>query len=135
MKTQLYQNNNLLIEQDTAFDGLLITWSGFTNDEEFRHCIDHAMSYLISHKSQRLIHDMSAFQGISLVAQEYASMRSKEITQQIGQIKRALIVPKDVFAKFSMNNVNQQTVKEDGQVRRSFANYTDACTWLNEPEV
>lgn len=130
MKNLLFENKNVVIEEDTSFQGLLITWRGFTNQADFEICIDAAYKHIIEYGSPRVMHDMVASQGISPQAQEYANNKSKDITRTIGQLKRALIMPKDVFAKFSLNNINQKTVVEDGQIRRVFSNYEDARDWL-----
>ena len=134
MKNLLYEHKNLKIEEDTSFQGLLLTWNGFTNDEEFKVCIDKSLEYIGEYAATRLIHDMTNSQGISPKSQEYASTQSKKITEKLGQIKRALIMPKDVFAKFSVNNVNQRTIVEDGQIRRNFQSYEEARDWLLSEE-
>lgn len=71
-------------------------------------------------------------QGIAPADQEYVIQRSLEFSKEYGDIKRALIVPKDVFAKFAMKNVNQKIIEADNQLRQTFDNMEEAIEWLKE---
>jgi hypothetical protein len=131
----LFQNENLRIEEDTDVPCLVITWSGYTNDKQFMTCVDKIVEITIDKRPQKTLSDMSRHKGISPTAQNYATEKSKEITRIVGEIKRALVLPKDIFGQFSVKNVNNRAVNEDHQIRRSFDNFEEAKQWLMEDEL
>lgn len=131
----LYETKQLKIESNEDFGGLLITWRGFSRSDEFREGIEKTYEIILERNIHKTLTDISEHQGITPADQEYVIQRSLEFSQTYGELKRAIIIPKDVFAKFAMKNVNQKIIEADNQLRKTFDNIEDAIAWLKETSI
>ncbi|TAE14435.1 MAG: hypothetical protein EAZ95_09920 [Bacteroidetes bacterium] len=107
-----------------------ITWKGFTPSHDFRAGIDKVFELMAEHSIKKTLTDLVEHRVIGAEDQEYAAKRSVEFSNQYWQVKRALITPKDVFARFSVKQVNQKVAQEESQDRQLFLNQEDALAWL-----
>lgn len=120
---------NVSLDQNNGI--LHVKWTGFTSSQEFRQGIDQVFSLMAEHKIQKTLTDVSEHKVISTEDQDYATRRSVEFTRNYWSVKRALITPKDVFARFGLKQVNNKVAKEDQQERQVFDNEDSALEWLN----
>ncbi len=125
----LYQTNYLSIEYDDSVPYLYITWKGYTSSEEFRAGLDRIFQTMLDKKISKTLTDIREHKVIGIEDQEYASKRSIEFDKNNWKVARALIIPKDVFARFAIKNVNNATIQE-GQERKMFSEVDDAKEWL-----
>jgi hypothetical protein len=61
--------------------------------------------------------------------QEYAVQISTRFSKEKWAVIRAIITPKDVFARFGIKQVSQAVKGQTEQNRRFFNNLEDAKTW------
>ena len=127
----LFEKPYLTIFLDQELEALVVTWKGFTPTHEFRAGIDKVFELMIQHKIKKSLTDLVEHRVISAEDQEYAAKRSVEFTHQYWNVKRALITPKDVFARFGIKQVNQKVAQEEQQDRQLFLTHEDARAWLN----
>ncbi len=132
METILYETNYLKIIHNSEHNFLFISWIGFTSSQEFRDGIDHIFTLMIENQVRKTITDITEHKVISTEDQEYAARLSVDFSRKYWDAKRALIPPKDVFARFSIKQVNAQVAKQQAQERRFFENYEDAFEWIIE---
>ncbi len=132
MDELLHETPYLSISYNADIPTLIVKWVGFTSSQQFRDGIDKVFEFMAEKKITSTITDISEHKVISTEDQEYAATRSVEYTQQFGNVKRALITPQDVFARFSIKQVNAQVSKQDNQDRRFFGSIEDAKEWLLE---
>lgn len=132
MNTTVYETKYLKIIHNTEFNFLYINWIGFTSSQEFRDGIDHIFTLMIEHEIKKTITDITEHKVISTDDQEYAATLSVDFSRKYWQVKRALIPPKDIFARFSIKQVNAQVAKQEAQERRFFADYDEALEWIKE---
>jgi hypothetical protein len=126
----LFEKPYLHIVLDKTNEIMLITWKGFTPSHDFRTGIDKVFELMAEHSIKKTLTDLVEHRVIGAEDQEYAAKRSVEFTHQFWQVKRALITPKDVFARFSIKQVNQKVAQEETQDRQLFLNEEDALAWL-----
>jgi hypothetical protein len=126
----LFEKPYLTIALDADIQGLVITWKGFTPSQDFRAGIDKIFELMAEHHIKKTLTDLVEHRVIGAEDQEYAAKRSVEFTNQFWQVKRALITPKDVFARFGVKQVNQKVAQEEQQDRQLFLTHEDAREWL-----
>ncbi len=63
---------------------------------------------------------------IGLEDQEYAIQASTKFSKEFWEVSRAIITPKDVFARFGIKQVSQSVIKQIGQQRKFFNNLEEA---------
>jgi hypothetical protein len=126
----LFEKPYLTVVLDTDIEGLVITWKGFTPSQDFRAGIDKIFELMAEHSIKKTLTDLVEHRVIGAEDQEYAAKRSVEFTHQYWQVKRALITPKDVFARFGVKQVNQKVAQEEQQDRQLFLTHEDAREWL-----
>ncbi|TAE74352.1 MAG: hypothetical protein EAZ85_04780 [Bacteroidetes bacterium] len=132
METTLYETNYLKIIHNSEHNFLFISWIGFTSSQEFRDGINHIFDLMNQHQIKKTITDITEHKVISTEDQEYAAKLSIDFSRNFWDVKRALIPPKDVFARFSIKQVNAQVAKQEAQERRFFINYEEAFEWIIE---
>lgn len=128
----LFEKPYLTIVLDEELQAIIVTWKGFTPSQDFRAGIDKIFELMAAHKIKKSITDLVEHRVIGAEDQEYAAKRSVEFTRQYWQVKRALITPKDVFARFGIKQVNQQVAKEEQQERQFFLTMEDAREWIKQ---
>lgn len=127
----LHQDKHLNIEYIPSQHALIMIWEGYTNDDIYREAIDRIIDFMEKYDITKTLHDVSKHKGISPEAQEYATKRSLEFSQKNWNVKRALVLSKDIFAKFSTENfVKTVTEKGENQHREFFESLEDAKKWL-----
>ena len=128
----LFEKPYLTIVLDEELQAIIVTWKGFTPSQDFRAGIDKIFELMAAHQIKKSITDLVEHRVIGAEDQEYAAKRSVEFTRQYWQVKRALITPKDVFARFGIKQVNQQVAKEEQQERQFFLTMEDAREWIKQ---
>lgn len=126
----LYETPYLKIDLDDTLPGLVITWVGFTNSEQFRSGIDKIVELMEAHKITKTITDVTDHRVIGMEDQEYAIQASTKFSKEKWPVIRAIITPKDVFARFGVKQVSQAVKQQAEQDRRFFSNLEEAETWI-----
>lgn len=126
----LYEKPYLTVSLDHEIETLVVVWKGFTPSHEFRAGIDKIFELMAQLKIKKTLTDLVEHRVIGADDQEYAAKRSVDFSHQYWNVKRALITPKDVFARFGIKQVNQKVAKEETQDRELFLTYEDARAWL-----
>jgi len=125
----LHQTPYLTIEFQE--DILFVTWRGFTESNAFREGIQNVFKCMEEHQITKKLTDISEHQSVSMEDQEYATQVSLDFSKKTDlKVKRALITPKNVFARFAVRNVNNNVQKFEEQERKMFDNQEEALHWL-----
>ncbi|TAF68121.1 MAG: hypothetical protein EAZ55_00805 [Cytophagales bacterium] len=126
----LYENPNLSITYHAEIPCLVIVWRGFTNSQVFREGLEKIFQHMVETKVRKTLTDIREHKGIGIDDQNFAAQKSVEFDQTHWKVKRALIMPKDVFARFAVKNVNAAVNQQDHQDRQMFGDYDSAIAWL-----
>lgn len=127
----IYNTSYLMIEYDELLPCLMVTWKGYTSSEDFRNGLDRIFQAMQEYKVDKTLTDIREHKVIGIEDQNYAAAKSIEFDKTYWNVRRALIIPQDVFAKFAIKNVNNATM-EQGQEREMFTNIEDAKDWLRK---
>ncbi len=126
----LYETPYLKIDLDDSLPGLLITWTGYTVSEQFRSGIDKIVELMEAHKITKTVTDVTEHRVIGMDDQEYAVQISTKFSQEKWPVARAIITPKDVFARFGVKQVSQAVGQQTEQDRKFFNNLEEAKDWI-----
>lgn len=130
----LYQDQNLKLEYVDNGKYLHETWRGITPGEVFLNLLNIIIKYLYKKKCDGLLLDARQHKGLSPQSQELAARLHKEYAHEHGSLKQAIVVPDDIFSKFSVDNYSKQ-FKEDHLVEiRYFNNLDSAKEWLESKD-
>lgn len=132
MKTTLYEASYLKIELDETLECMFVTWTGYTASEQFRAGVDKIIELMAEYKVTKSITDVTEHRVIGLEDQEYAIQASTKFSEDFWEVKRAIITPKDVFARFGIKQVSQTVIQQTGQQRKFFNNLEEAKNWIRE---
>ena len=109
------------------------TWWGSTTDLEFEVLLDRIVEILTENKVNGLILDAREHKGLGPSAQALAARRIGQYATDSGQpFKQAVIVPKDVFSKFSVTNYTKKLDEYNPVTNRFFDDVAKAKEWMEE---
>jgi hypothetical protein len=131
-REELYKDKNLLLEYIKNGNFLHETWWGVTPSEIFLKYLDIILSALEDKKANGLILDAREHKGLAPKDQEIAAKRHSEYAQKYGGLKQAIIIPKYVVSKFSVENYNRKLDKESQKGIKYFNDIPSAEQWLRE---
>ncbi|EAY31969.1 hypothetical protein [Microscilla marina] len=132
---QLYKDNNLTIKYAKESSTLLMTWSGYTNDDTYCNLIDLINKLMVANKVKRTLHDVREHKGITPKSQDYAAELSLEFRQKHWQMdKRAMVIKPDhdVFSKYGVQRFVKKVedIDYEGQRREFFDDVEEAYAWI-----
>ena len=129
-KELLYEDKNLRLEYIPDGNYLHETWWGYTPGEKFRKLLDVIIDCLEKKKASGLILDAREHKGLGPDSQKLAAERHGEYAKTYGQLNQAIVVPKDVFSKFSVTNYSTKFDPNAPVASKYFDNLEDAAKWL-----
>ncbi|WP_299460089.1 hypothetical protein [uncultured Microscilla sp.] len=132
---QLYKDNNLTVKYAKESSALLMTWSGYTNDDTYCNLIDLINKLMVANKIKRTLHDVREHKGITPKSQDYAAELSLEFRQKHWQMdKRAMVIKPDhdVFSKYGVQRFVKKVedIDYEGQRREFFDDVEEAYAWI-----
>jgi hypothetical protein len=128
----VYEDKNLRLEYVNEGNYIHETWWGITTNEVFYKLLNTIVDELNKADADGLILDAREHKGLGPEAQEVAAKTIGNYAKKHGKFKEAIIVPKDVFSRFSVENYAKK-VKVDTPVdTRFFDNLEAAEAWHRE---
>lgn len=109
---------------------ILETWKGFTSFELFSSLLEEVLKLMVQKGAKNLILDTRLHRGLSPQGQEHGVNRCTQHAKQYGQMLHAIIVPEDVFSKFSVENFVKKLDKSQLVVNAYFKEVEDALKWI-----
>ncbi|MFW5656024.1 MAG: hypothetical protein ACOC10_05990 [Bacteroidota bacterium] len=129
-REELYRDKNLLLEYVTEGNYIHETWWGITPKEVFLNHLEIILKNLKAKGASGLLLDTREHKGLGPESQKIAAKRIGEYSRSIGGLKEAIIVPQDVFSKFSVENYTKNMVSDALVSTRFFNNVPEAESWL-----
>jgi len=129
-KEEFYKDENLLLEYVAEGNYLHETWWGSTTEPIFEKLLDVIMKALNEKKADGLILDAREHKGLSPKSQELAAKTIGSYATEHGGLKQAIIIPKDAFSKFSVNNYSKKLDEDSKQGIKYFDSIEKAQEWL-----
>lgn len=111
---------------------ILETWNGFTSFELFSELLEEVLKLMVQKGAKNLILDTRLHKGLSPKGQEHGVNRCTLHAKEHGQMLHAIIVPEDVFSKFSVDNFVKKLDKSQLVVNAYFREVEDALHWIME---
>jgi len=123
LKLEYYPEGNYLVE----------LWNGFTTDQQFAELLDKIITACEARNIRGIVIDARDHKGLSPGAQKLAADVMERYAKKAGHLYQAIMVPKDIFSKLSVNNYSKQMDKNQGLVdTRFFDDLKEAQNWLKE---
>jgi hypothetical protein len=138
-RSTLLQERHATVEYDKENDAICITWRGLIMLEDFKSTMHAALEAFHEHKAKHWIIDQTMRQAVHPDINEWVveSFYPLMIDAKQEDSKIAVIVSKDVFARFSMRNQTDSLVgKYEGKMLPFgyFDSLTDTKEWLLRKE-
>ena len=130
-REELYKDKNLLLEYIEDGNYLHETWWGVTPHDVFMMHLEIIIKALEEKNADGLILDAREHKGLGPKEQDIAAKRIGEYAKKHGGLKQAIIVPHDVFSKFSVDNYSKKLDESKSGVQY-FVDIPDAESWLKE---
>jgi len=129
----LYEDKNLRLEYVKEGNFIHQTWWGITAKEVFAELLYKMLQFMKETGSTGLILDAREHKGLGPESQQLAATEIGQFAKTIGGIREAIILPKDAFSKFSVQNYSKKMDNEENLVTTSFFDSIEkAEVWLRE---
>ncbi len=128
----VFEHKNLKIEYCPKGNYIHETWWGATPGDSFNELLEKIIEILIDKKAEGLILDAREHKGLGPKSQELAAEKIGGYAKQYRHLKQAIIVPEDVFSKFSVENFTKLLGDSNPVITQYFDNVEDAKKWLEE---
>jgi len=128
----IFKHENLVLTLYPKESCIVETWKGFTNDTIFKELLDKTMLLKVENRVKNLILDTREHKGLSPEGQKHGVEVCDAHAKKHGKMKHAIIVPKDIFSKFSVENFTRNFDENALVVNKYFDNINDALNWMNE---
>ncbi len=130
-KETIYKHPNIVITYSEKGNYLHEVWNGITTDDVFNGIIEEISELLRDKKADGVIFDAREHKGFSPKSQEFAAKKMAEYASFHGSLKQAIIDPKDVFSKFSVDSYVKLLGAISSKVEtRFFFREKEAIEWL-----
>lgn len=129
----VFEDKNLRMEYVKKGNYIHETWWGTTVPDVFNRLLDIIIQELENTKATGIILDAREHKGLGPASQELAAKKIGEYAAKVGRFRQAIIVPKDVFSKFSVENFSKKLEKEI-VVTQYFEDIDSAQKWLQAEE-
>ncbi|MBN2610649.1 MAG: hypothetical protein JXB00_03755 [Bacteroidales bacterium] len=126
----VYQDKNLKLEYVADGNYLHETWWGRTPGEVFIKLLNVIVRELKANDADGLLLDAREHKGLGPDMQKLAAETIGKYAKEHGQLKEAIIVPKDVFSQFSVENYSKKVAEASPNQTRFFDNIPEAEEWL-----
>ncbi len=126
----LYEDKHLKLEYVSDGNYLHETWWGRTPGESFIILLNIIVKALNEHNADGLLLDARGHKGLGPDSQKLAAKNIGEYAKKHGKLKEAIIVPEDVFSKFSVESYSKEVTQANPVESRFFDNIESAEEWL-----
>ena len=127
----VYEDANLRLDFVEKGKYLHETWWGRTPGEVFAKLLKIIVEKLNEFGADGMIIDAREHKGLGPDSQKLAAEAMANYAKEHGKLKEAIMVPKDVFSKFSVENYSKKVDEEESPVEtKFFESLTKAEEWL-----
>lgn len=127
----VYEDSNLRLEFVEEGRYLHETWWGRTPGETFARLLSIIVEKLNEHNADGLLLDAREHKGLGPDSQKLAAEAIGNYARNHGKLKEAIIVPKDVFSQFSVENYSKKLKEGENPVDTRFFDSVDTAEeWL-----
>ncbi len=110
-------------------------WRGSTPELVFKDLVKKAQAIMYEKKVKGIILDAREHKGLDPEMQQYAAISIGKFALEVRPIKKAIIVPENVFSKYSLENYSYNVSKTDCPVTiKFFIELYKAKRWMEEEE-
>lgn len=133
-KESLYKQPNVEVFHDTITSAIYIYWKGFVMVEDFKKAMLKALEFYIEKKAKHWIIDQTERQAVHPKVNEWVLEEFYPKLLEVAQkdARMAVIVPKDVFGRFSMNSQTESLTKKYEEMipYQYFQSLSEVLKWL-----
>ncbi len=131
----LYKQPNVEISYDKENSAIYIYWKGFVMLDDFKKAMLKALDFYIEKKALHWIIDQTERQAVHPKVNEWVleEFYPKLYVAAGKDAKMAVIVPKDVFGRFSMKSQTESLTKKYEEMipYQYFQSLSEAVRWLS----
>lgn len=131
-KEVLYKDENLLLEYVVEGNYIHETWWGLTPSSVFLKLLDIIIKALEEKQADGLILDAREHYGLMPKDQDLAAKRHDKYAKKHGLLRQAIIVPQDVYSKFSVHRYSEKFEGQSHSEIKFFKDVPSAEKWLQE---
>ncbi|WP_375558821.1 hypothetical protein ACE193_13870 [Bernardetia sp. OM2101] len=134
-KESLYKQSNVEISHDTIHSAIYIYWKGFVMLDDFKKAMRKALEFYQDKNATHWIIDQTERQAVHPKVNEWVLEEFYPKLLEVAQkdAKMAVIVPKDVFGRFSMKNQTESLTKKFTEMipYQYFQTFSEVVKWLS----
>ena len=130
-KTVLLKEKYTEIYVEDGSSILYAKWSGFLKPEEVRHGCSFMTEYIKKHRTMYHISNHIELKVLTKEVQDYLTQEWFPEVEKIGMRKICALVSKDVFAKATVDKVNEAGTMGNLSIM-TLGSMEDCLVWLNE---
>ncbi|AFM04067.1 hypothetical protein Fleli_1657 [Bernardetia litoralis DSM 6794] len=134
-KESLYKQSNVEVSYDTDNSAIYIYWKGFVMLDDFKDAMLKALDFYTEKKALHWIIDQTERQAVHPKVNEWVleEFYPKLLDATQKDAKMAVIVPKDVFGRFSMKNQTEGLTKKFEEMipYQYFQSFSEVVRWLS----
>lgn len=134
-KESLYKQPNVEIFYDKENSAIYIHWKGFVMLDDFKKAMLKALEFYIEKNALHWIIDQTERQAVHPKVNEWVleELYPKLYAAAGRDAKMAVIVPKDVFGRFSMKSQTESLTKKYEEMipYQYFQSLSEATRWLS----
>ncbi len=134
-KESLYKQPNVEISHDTTNSAIYIYWKGFVMLDDFKKAMLKALDFYQEKQALHWIIDQTERQAVHPKVNEWVLEEFYPKLLEVAQkdAKMAVIVPKDVFGRFSMKSQTDSLTKKYEEMipYQYFQSLSEAVKWLS----
>ncbi len=133
-KESLYKQNQVEIFHDTDNSAIYIYWKGFVMLDDFKKAMLKALDFYIKKNTLHWIIDQTERQAVHPKVNEWVleELYPKIYEAAKKDAKMAVIIPKDVFGRFSMNKQTEGLTQKYKEMipYQYFESLKEAIKWF-----
>ena len=134
-KELLYKQTNVEISYNKTNSAIYIYWKGFVMLDDFKKAMLKALSFYIEKNAIHWIIDQTERQAVHPKVNEWVLEDFYPKLLEVAQkdAKMAVIVPKDVFGRFSMKSQTERLTKKFEEMipYKYFQSFAEVAKWLS----
>lgn len=131
---EIFKHESLILTYYPEASCILESWVGYTSFELFSELLEEVMKLMVKKGAKNLILDTRLHKGLSPQGQEHGVNRCSIHAKEHGQMLHAIIVPADIFSKFSVDSFVKKLDKSQLVVNAYFKDVEDALKWIMEKQ-
>jgi len=126
----LYEDKNLILKYVKDGNYVHETWYGYTPKDVFSELLYELIKQIKQTNSTGILLDAREHKGLGPDSQQLAATEIGNLAKEIGGIREAIVVPGDVFSKFSVENYTKKKDDSKAVETEFFDDLKKAEDWL-----